>query len=61
MKKVIGTCGKYDRNVVYWIEGDCITIPVANVMFVTYTRDREEALEICRRNLINFVEMKEEK
>ena len=56
MKKVIGTCGKADRNVVYWSEGDCITIPAANIMISTYTRDREEAIAICRRNLINFVE-----
>lgn len=56
MKQIIGTCGKGERNVVYWFEGDCITIPAVNVMFVTYTRDREEALAICRRNLFNFVE-----
>ena len=56
MKKVIGTCGKYERFIVYWVEGDMISIPAVNVMFVTYTRDRNEALEICRRNLINFVE-----
>ena len=56
MKKIIGTCGKNERNVVYWFEGDRISIPSVNVMFVTYTRDRDEALDICRRNLLNFVE-----
>ena len=56
MKKIIGTCGKYERFIVYWVEGDMISIPAINVMLATYTRDRNEALEICRRNLINFVE-----
>lgn len=56
MRKVIGTCGKSERFVVYWLEGDQISIPALNVMIVTYTRDREEALAICRRNFINFVE-----
>ena len=56
MKKVIGTCGKTEKNIVYWVEGEYIAIPAANVTIVTYTRDRNEALEICRRNLLNFVE-----
>lgn len=56
MKKVIGTCGKTEKNIVYWVEGEYIAIPAANVTIVTYTRDRNEALAICRRNLLNFVE-----
>ena len=56
MKKVIGTCGKHERYIVYWFEGDSITIPALNVTIVTYTRDREEALAICKRNFLNFVE-----
>lgn len=52
----IGTCGTAERHNVYWVEGDRITIEGLNVMFATNTRDREEALAICRRNLLNFVE-----
>jgi hypothetical protein len=52
----MGTCGKYERFTVYWVEGECITIPGINIMFATYTRDRAEALAICYRNLLNFVE-----
>ena len=53
--KILGTCGKAERFVVYWFEGDRITIHAANVTFCTNTRDLGEALTICRRNLLNFV------
>ena len=56
MKTILGTCGKSEKLVVYWFVGDRITIPAANVMFATYTQDKQEALAICRRNLLNFVE-----
>ena len=58
----LGTCGKNgDRYIVCWHEGDRITVPAVGCLIATYTRDRKEAIEICRRNLINFVEMKEAK
>ena len=56
MKKILGTCGKTERHTVVWYEGDRVEIPAINVRFVTYTRDLEEALAICRRNLLNFEE-----
>lgn len=52
--KVIGTCGKAERLIVKWYEGDRIVIEKANVAFYTDTRNIEEAIAICERNLINF-------
>lgn len=42
--------------IVIWRKGDRITIPALGAFIATDTKDREEALEICRRNLKNFVE-----
>ena len=42
--------------VVIWVEGDRIVIPATGTMIATDTRDKAVALEICRRNLRNFVE-----
>lgn len=53
---IIGKCGKYERFVVYWLPGEWITVPAVNSTICTDTRDKAEALEICRRNLFNFVE-----
>ena len=62
MKKILGTVTTGGRPyIVYWHEGDRIAIPMLDVMTVTDTRDRDEAIAICRRNYRNFVEMKEEK
>ena len=41
---------------VCWHEGDRITLPALGVLIATDTRDREEAIAICRRNLRNFAE-----
>lgn len=41
---------------VVWHEGDRITIPALGTLIATDTRDRNEALAICRRNLRNFAE-----
>lgn len=57
MKKLIGTCGKVERRKVWWFEGDRIEIEGLNVTFCSDTRDREEALAICRRNLLKFEEV----
>ena len=56
MRKIIGTCGKTKRHIVYWFEGDGISVPTINIAIITDTRNKEEAVEICRRNLVNFVE-----
>jgi hypothetical protein len=55
--KVLGTVTT-GGNVyaVIWHEGDRISIPMLCTMIATYTRNRDEALAICRRNLRNFVE-----
>ena len=42
--------------VVCWFEGDRITIPALGTLIATNTRDRKEALEICRRNFKGFIE-----
>lgn len=42
--------------IVCWFVGDRITIPALGTLIATNTRDRSEALAICRRNLKNFVE-----
>lgn len=52
--KVIGTCGKAEALIVKWYEGDRIAIEKANVAIYTDTRNIEEAIAICERNLINF-------
>ena len=44
-----------NRYIVCWYEGDRITIPALGTMIATNTREKQEALEICRRNLIGFV------
>ena len=60
--KILGTVTTGGKAyIVYWHEGDCITIPMLNVMTVTGTWDKEEALAICKRNYRNFVEKKEDK
>ena len=56
MRKILGTCGVAEKYVVYWTPGEWVTIPAVNVTFCTDTRDKGEALAICRRNLLNFVE-----
>ena len=53
----IGYCGKDGcLYVVLWVVGDRITIPATGTLIATDTRDKAEALEICRRNFYNFVE-----
>ena len=55
----LGTCGNSEyQYIVCWFEGDRITIPATGCLIATNTRDREEALEICRRNFKNFKEVK---
>ena len=43
--------------IVCWHEGDRITIPATGTLIATDTRDRQEALDICRRNFSNFIEL----
>ena len=53
----LGTCRLNDSlYIVCWFEGDRITIPALGTLIATDTRNREEAVKICRRNLKNFVE-----
>lgn len=56
MKTLIGMCGKYERFAVYWIEGEFISVPAVGSMICTDTRSFDEAVAICKRNLINFIE-----
>ena len=53
----IGYCVNNDGSayIVLWVVGDRITIPATGCLIATDTRNKEEALEICRRNLKNFV------
>lgn len=52
----IGYCGKDGcLYVVVWVVGDRIIIPATGCLIATDTRDKKTALEICRRNLQNFV------
>ena len=60
--KILGTVTTGGRMyIVYWHEGDCISIPMLNVMTVTGTWDKDEAIAICHRNYRNFSEIKEGK
>ena len=56
MKKLGMVVNDGNGYIVCWYEGDRITIPALGTLIVTDTREREEALNICRRNLNNFVE-----
>ena len=57
MKIIIGTCGKNERNQVYWVAGRYIIIPSMNVRIFTDTWEKSEVFAICRRNLYNFIEI----
>lgn len=54
----LGTClSNGNLYIVCWFEGDRITIPALGTLIATDTRNREEAVEICKRNLKNFIEI----
>ena len=55
MRKLIGYCGVAERYKVWWVEGEWIAVPDANVVICTDTRDMDVALAICRRNLKGWV------
>ena len=53
----LGMCIKGENAyIVCWFEGDRITIPALGTLIATDTHDRQEALAICKRNLVNFIE-----
>ena len=52
----IGTCGTMEKMNVVWVVGDRIIVQGTGVAIYTSTRDKAEALDICRRNLANFKE-----
>lgn len=52
----LGTCGRPKRYMVVWYEGNRIGIPALDIWFMNCTHDREEALAVCYRNLLDFVE-----
>ena len=54
----IGYCVNDDGSayIVLCVVGDRIIIPAAGCLIGTNTRDRKEALMICKRNFKNFVE-----
>ena len=54
----IGYCVNDDGSayVVLWVVGDRITIPAIGCLIAADTRDRKEAVNICKRNFNHFVE-----
>ena len=56
MKKlgIVKTGGAF--YIVIWHEGDRITIPALGTMIATDTRNMEETIAICKKNLRNFTE-----
>ena len=54
----IGYCVNDDGSayVVLWVVGDRITIPAIGCLIAADTRDRKEAIKICKRNFNHFVE-----